>query len=490
MTDAFIDALTRHLGAQKVLTDTTILNQRRHDYWVLSHLDDLQDRPAPRPRCVVQPQTVDDVVATVNACRDAQVAIVPFGLGSGVCGGVLGHPDRVLLDLSSLHATRHIDPVNLLATFDAGKRGSEAEAEVAALDLTIGHWPQSIAVSSVGGWIATRASGQFSTANGNIEDLVYSIEAVLADGSVVHAGKAPRASSGPDLRHLLLGSEGTLGIITGVTLSVRRKPEAQDYSAFATTSMQQGFDFQRELIQRGWSAAGDTSIRSGRGATFVRRTGPRRPRHADHGARGPDRTGRRRTGRKRPTRTQNGLAWRCNDCDHAMARSSQYGSALAFVPRKTHRRRHCRSGGTMGSDWRDLLGCHRCTERCTRHAQCVRAQLSRVPIGTQLVFFVRGATGGFGRHGTPLPNVLATNHRDHGRTGGRHRSSPWYRARPRAVPAPRSRRHRHRDAAQNQSSARSNRHHESGCAAERCLRPFSQSTRAPRAFVRWWSIPN
>src|SRR5262249_19761957 len=137
-------------------------------------------------------------------------------------------------------------------TFDAGKRGSEAEREVADVGLTIGHWPQSIAVSSVGGWVATRASGQFSTANGNIEDIVYSIEAVLPDGNVIEAGKSPRAWAGPDLRHLLLGSEGTLGIITGVTLSLPRKPEAQDFSAFFTTSMQQGFDFQRELIQRGW----------------------------------------------------------------------------------------------------------------------------------------------------------------------------------------------------------------------------------------------
>jgi alkyldihydroxyacetonephosphate synthase len=252
MTDAFVDALTRQLGAEKVLTDAATLDERRHDYWVLSHLDDLQGRAAPRPRCVVRPHTVDDVVATVNTCRGANVAMVPFGLGSGVCGGVLAHPERVLLDLSSMHQTRRIDPVNLLATFDAGKRGSDAEDEVAKQGLTIGHWPQSVAVSSVGGWVATRASGQFSTANGNIEDIVYSIEAVLADGSVLHAGKAPRASAGPDLRHLLLGSEGTLGVVTGVTLSLRRKPEAQDYSAFLTTSMQQGFDFQRELIQRGW----------------------------------------------------------------------------------------------------------------------------------------------------------------------------------------------------------------------------------------------
>ncbi len=252
MSDAFVAALTRRLGAAKVATDAAALDERRHDYWVLSHLNDAQGRPAPRPRCVVRPTEVADVVATVDACRSAGVAIVPFGLGSGVCGGVVSDPERVLLDMSSMQATRAIDPVNLLATFDAGKRGSDAEAEVAARGLTIGHWPQSIAVSSVGGWVATRASGQFSTANGNIEDIVHSIEAVLADGTVVVAGKAPRASAGPDLRHVLLGSEGTLGVVTAVTFSVRRRPEAQDYSAFATPSMHQGFEFQRELIQRGW----------------------------------------------------------------------------------------------------------------------------------------------------------------------------------------------------------------------------------------------
>ena len=252
MTDAFVADLAARLGTAKVLTDAATLDERRHDYWVLSHLDDLQGRAAPRPRCVVRPASVEDVVATVNACRIAGVALVPFGLGSGVCGGVLAHPQRVLLDLSSMQRTRHVDATNLLATFDAGKRGSDAEEDVAAYGLTIGHWPQSVAVSSVGGWIATRASGQFSTANGNIEDIVYSIEAVLADGSVIHAGKAPRASAGPDLRHLLLGSEGTLGVVTGVTLALRRKPEAQDYSAFAVPTMQHGFEFQRELIQRGW----------------------------------------------------------------------------------------------------------------------------------------------------------------------------------------------------------------------------------------------
>jgi alkyldihydroxyacetonephosphate synthase len=244
VTDAFVVELTRQLGAEQVLRDAAARDERRHDYWVRSHLDDLLARGAPAPRCVVRPVTLDAVIATVNACRNAGVAIVPFGLGSGVCGGVLATPERILLDMSAFNRTRRIDTTNQLAAFDAGKRGSEAEAEVAAVGLTIGHWPQS--------WVATRASGQFSTANGNIEDIVFAIEAVMADGSVINTGKAPRAAAGPDLRHLLLGSEGTLGIITGVTLGLRRLPQRQDFSAFYTTTMQQGFEFQRELIQRGW----------------------------------------------------------------------------------------------------------------------------------------------------------------------------------------------------------------------------------------------
>src|SRR5205085_4678015 len=158
----------------------------------------------------------------------------------------------ILLDLGEMKAVRFIDPVNLTAGFDAGHNGLAAEEAVAARGLTIGHWPQSVAVSSVGGWVATRASGQFSTAYGNIEDIVHSIEAVLPNGELVTLGKGPRASSGPDLRQLMLGSEGTLGVVTGVTLSLRRAPEARAVSAFEAPDMRSGFAFQREVIQSGW----------------------------------------------------------------------------------------------------------------------------------------------------------------------------------------------------------------------------------------------
>ena len=123
--------------------------------------------------------------------------MIPFGLGSGVVGGVEASPAAIVLDMGAMDRVRSIDPLTLLASFDAGVNGLAAEEAAAAQGLTLGHWPQSVAVSSVGGWIATRASGQFSTANGNIEDIVHSVEAVLPTGEAVTLGSAPRAAAGP-----------------------------------------------------------------------------------------------------------------------------------------------------------------------------------------------------------------------------------------------------------------------------------------------------
>lgn len=249
---AVADELVQALGPEKVRLDEAARAERRHDYWILSWLRDHLKTPNPLPACVVRPASVADVQATLRLARAAGAPVVPFGLGSGVVGGVLTSAESVVLDMGAMAATRFIDETDLLAGFDAGKNGLGAEQEVAALGLTIGHWPQSVAISSVGGWVATRASGQFSTLHGNIEDIVHSIDAVLPDGEAVTLGRGPRASAGPDLRHLMLGSEGILGVITGVTFSLRRAPESRELSAFFAPDMAAGFAFQREVIQTGW----------------------------------------------------------------------------------------------------------------------------------------------------------------------------------------------------------------------------------------------
>lgn len=252
MASSITEALRDALGPDKVRTDEASRAARRHDYWVVSHLRDHLASPTPMPACVVRPASVEDVRTVLALATAAGAPVVPFGLGSGVVGGVLTSAATVLLDMGAMNATRAIDEVNLLASFDAGKNGLVAEQEVAAHGLTIGHWPQSVAISSVGGWVSTRASGQFSTAYGNIEDIVYAVEAVLPDGEVVTLGKGPRASAGPDLRQVILGGEGRLGVVTGVTFSLRRAAEARALSAFEVDGMDAGFAFQREVIQSGW----------------------------------------------------------------------------------------------------------------------------------------------------------------------------------------------------------------------------------------------
>ncbi|HEX4335497.1 MAG TPA: FAD-binding oxidoreductase [Polyangiaceae bacterium] len=243
--------LSRILGPEKVLVDEGARRARRRDFWVPSQLADVKGLDEPLPACVVRPAELSDVVTVVNVCRANRAPLVPFGLGSGVCGGVLATASTVILDMGAMNRVREIDERNLLATFDAGVRGSDAESAVAAKGLMLGHYPQSIGISSVGGWIATRAAGQFSTAYGSIEDIVFALEAVLPNGDVIETRRTPRASAGPDLRHLLLGSEGTLGVVTGVTLSIRRAPEKRLGAAFHVPSMEVGFEIQREILQRG-----------------------------------------------------------------------------------------------------------------------------------------------------------------------------------------------------------------------------------------------
>jgi alkyldihydroxyacetonephosphate synthase len=168
MKQPIAETLTHAMDDDKVCTDRHTLGERRHDYWVLSQLEDLQGRGTPNPACVVMPANTGDVVTIVNACRENGAPLVPFGLGSGVCGGVKVTADTVLLDMGSMNRTRMIDVNNLIVTFDAGVRGADAEAVVAKRGLTLGHYPQSMDISTVGGWVATRSSGQFSSAYGSI----------------------------------------------------------------------------------------------------------------------------------------------------------------------------------------------------------------------------------------------------------------------------------------------------------------------------------
>jgi len=247
-----IEKLANAIDPERVSVDAEDLDAHRFDRWCLKHWQDWQGEKLPTPGCVVRPESTEEVQALMRHATEHGIAVIPWGLGSGVCGGIEPSDDQILLDMSAMNQVIEIDEENLLLTVQAGINGLVAEEAVAARGLTMGHWPQSIGISSVGGWVSTRASGQFSTAYGNIEDIVYTIDFVLANGEKVTLGKAPRAASGPDLRHLALGAEGTHGVVTSVTLSLRRQPESRQFSAWYCADMATGFRAQREIIQQDW----------------------------------------------------------------------------------------------------------------------------------------------------------------------------------------------------------------------------------------------
>jgi alkyldihydroxyacetonephosphate synthase len=248
------DLLSR-LGAAlgpRVLTDDAARAAHARDRWVQGEIDDLQGRAGALPLAVVEPETTAEVASVMRLCRDARAPLIPYGGGSGVCGGVQAGAGAVVLSTRRLAGLVELRADDLVARFRAGTNGMAAEKRVQEAGLTIGHWPQSIDLATVGGLVATRSAGQYSTAYGNAEDVVLALEAVLPDGSVVRTRETPRAAAGPDLRQLFLGSEGLFGVITEVAFSLRPLPEATRGQAFHFGSFAAGVEALRLLLREGW----------------------------------------------------------------------------------------------------------------------------------------------------------------------------------------------------------------------------------------------
>ncbi len=247
--------LARELGADRVAEDAETLAAHRTDYWILAHLRARQGRLGSGPACVVRPRDTAEVQATVRLAQRHGVALVPWGAGSGVVGGATPPAGSLVVDLRAMDRLLEVNETALFARAQAGMMGDAYEAALGARGYTTGHYPQSIARSTVGGWVATRAAGQFSTRYGNIEDLCLALEAVLPSGEVVRTGPIPRAAAGPSLREIFLGSEGTLGIITEVTLRIHPAPAERALASFAFAGMAAGLEVIRRVMRVGWRPA-------------------------------------------------------------------------------------------------------------------------------------------------------------------------------------------------------------------------------------------
>jgi alkyldihydroxyacetonephosphate synthase len=245
-------ALASIVGAANVLTDASSRLGRAGG---LSYLDLLAHKGAGSlvvPDAVVLPASPDEVSAVLRACVDLDLGVVPFGGGTSVVGGVKalrGNKDAVVvLDLARLDQLVSVDPISRLAVFQAGVRAPDAEAALAAHGFTLGHFPQSFERATIGGFAATRSAGQASSGYGRFEDMVAGVRLATPRGEW-RLGVAPASAAGPDLRHLVVGSEGAFGVITEVTLRIRPLPTVRRYEGFVLDSWDRGMEAVRALAQ-------------------------------------------------------------------------------------------------------------------------------------------------------------------------------------------------------------------------------------------------
>jgi alkyldihydroxyacetonephosphate synthase len=252
------DELREQLGATgaEVTTAAAEISEASRDWWPLAMIWALDDQVATRASAIVRPHSPAEVAAVLRVCNAARVPVTAAAGRSGVCGASVPVYGGVLLDLTAIQGIVGVDHTSMLVDVLPGTFGDVFEDALRdEHNVTCGHWPQSMALSTVGGWLACRGAGQLSTRYGKIEDIVVGLDVVLADGTLVTTGGAPRAAVGPDLTQLFVGSEGTLGIIVGARLRLHPIPPAQIRSAFAFTSFTDGLEAMRRIIQRGATPA-------------------------------------------------------------------------------------------------------------------------------------------------------------------------------------------------------------------------------------------
>jgi len=246
------EALVARLGADVVDWTDASLTQHSRDTWCLSVLRAMRGTLTARPLCVVNPTAVAQVSQVLEYANQQRLPVVPYGGGSGVCGGVLPPDGAIVIDMRRMNRILELNETALLVRVQAGMMGDTFEAALNAAGYSMGHYPQSIAVSTVGGWVATRAAGQYSTRYGSIEDMLLALEVVLPDGRVLRTRVGPRSATGPDLRQLFLGAEGTLGVVTEVTARIFPRPETSVGQAFTFASMHDGLETIRQFVRAGW----------------------------------------------------------------------------------------------------------------------------------------------------------------------------------------------------------------------------------------------
>ena len=253
LPEAVLAAFAEVVGPGQVVTDDDTRRLRTRGKstpdLLRARAGDLTDAPD----AVLRPGDAAEVQTLLAVAVRHHVAVVPFGGGTSVVGGLVARRDTsyvgvVSLDLVRMKRLLAVDPVSMTATLEPGLRGPEAEALLAEHGLTLGHFPQSFEYATIGGFAATRSSGQSSAGYGRFDAVVAGLTVATPVGPV-DLGRAPASAAGPDLRQVFLGSEGALGVITSVTVRCRRRPAERVYEGWRWASFDAGAEAVRALAQ-------------------------------------------------------------------------------------------------------------------------------------------------------------------------------------------------------------------------------------------------
>jgi alkyldihydroxyacetonephosphate synthase len=244
------DSLAALVPRATVETRAAVVSEYASDWSSNAILRGLRGDLTP-PAAVLRPSTAEDVATALNWASSEGVPVVAAGGRSGVSGGTVTHGGELVIDLRSLNRVLELDEVSGVVRVEAGVLGTELEAWLNQRGHTLGHFPQSVALSTVGGWIAARSAGQLSSGYGAVEDFLIALSAALPNGRLATSRVVPRTAAGPQLYQLFLGSEGTLGVVTEAWLRVRRQPESRQMASLAFDSFGQGLAGARRMAQAG-----------------------------------------------------------------------------------------------------------------------------------------------------------------------------------------------------------------------------------------------
>ena len=251
------DVVQRLAGACAMVTaDPGDRAEASRDWWPLAMDWALAGEVAGLAEVVCRPESPEQVSAIAEICNEERIPLTAAGGRSGVLGNSVPLFGGVVIDLCGLSGILDVDRTSLTLDVAAGTFGDHLENELRTEHgVTVGHWPQSINLATVGGWIACRGAGQLSTRYGKIEDIVTGLDVVLADGRRVRTGGVPRQAVGPDLTQVFVGSEGTMGIITSARLRVHPTPPAEARTAWGFPDLGLALEAMRATLQRGATPA-------------------------------------------------------------------------------------------------------------------------------------------------------------------------------------------------------------------------------------------